>query len=74
MKVKDKIINLFGCDDVGEKKEYVGCMVEHEKNKCQLKMTQLVMIHLGTKLFKKYILVQNICIEIQKFAIYIQNF
>ena len=44
MKAKDKMMNLFECDDVGEMKEYGGCMVEHNKSKGQLKVTQPVMI------------------------------
>ena len=44
MKAKDKMMSLFDCDDVGEMKEYVGCKVEHNRSKGEMKVTQPVMV------------------------------
>ena len=30
VKLKDKMMDLFDCDDVGELKEYVGCIIERK--------------------------------------------
>src|SRR5688572_6811902 len=41
---KDKMMKLFDCDDIGDLQEYVGCKVEHDKEKKVMKLTQPVMI------------------------------
>jgi len=38
LKAKTKFIRLFDCKDIGEMKEYVGCVIERGKG--WLKMTQ----------------------------------
>jgi hypothetical protein len=44
IKEKDKMKNLFDCDDIGEMTEYVGCKVEYNKEERYMRLTQPVMI------------------------------
>jgi hypothetical protein len=41
---KDRMKNLFDCDDIGEMTEYVGCKVEYNKLERYMRLTQPVMI------------------------------
>ena len=43
-KSKNDMMKLFDCDDIGELKEYVGCKVEHDRDKKTMRLTQPVMI------------------------------
>jgi hypothetical protein len=41
---KERMKQLFECDDIGEMTEYVGCKVEYNKEERYMKLTQPVMI------------------------------
>jgi hypothetical protein len=42
--LKQDIMNSVECDDGGELKEYVGCKIDHDKEKSTLKITQPVLL------------------------------
>jgi hypothetical protein len=43
-KYKNMMKGMFDCDDVGELKEYVGCKLERNWNKREIKVTQPVLL------------------------------
>jgi hypothetical protein len=44
MAAKREMLKRFDCDEVGELKEYIGCKIEHNKEKRFMKLTQPVLL------------------------------
>jgi hypothetical protein len=42
--IKEELLSLFNCKDVGEMNEYVGCRVEHNREASWMRLTQPVKI------------------------------
>ena len=43
-KAREEMLSLFECDDVGEVKEYLGCKVERNQEKGEVRLTQPVIL------------------------------
>ena len=43
-KAREEMLSLFECDDVGEVKEYLGCKVERNQERGEVRLTQPVIL------------------------------
>ena len=50
-KEKEKMKQLFDCDDIGELQEYVGCKIVHDRAERSVKITQPVLLQSFTDEF-----------------------